>query len=218
MVPYFSMEFFQFCLEIINREVKNFNVAFDVSGLKKLSIVSANNTNYDLIKKRCHFLYKCGTIHFYFAKVCFKTFLLDKKIIGDLLSEWNNCADLTFCSISTGPALDYIALIQSFQESGMIPPLFKNIKIVSKYDAWRNTITIMRKIICEGYLKSLPVAVRKIKLVQGDLFDDSAEIIDEKIKSALNSSDVIMMVKRLNLQVNGYDQKKIPKSIKVIFI
>lgn len=212
------MEFFQFCLEIINREIKKFNVAFDVSGLKKLTLVSFNNANYDIIKKRCHFLYKCGTIHLYFAKVCFKTFLLDQKIVGDLLSEWENNADLTFCSISTGPGLDYVALIHSFQESGMIPPLIKNVKIVLKYGAWRSTVNIMHKTISEGYLKSLPsTAIGKIKVVQGDVFDP-AEIVVGKLKSAISNSDVIMMMKRLNLQANGYDQKKISKSIKVIFI
>lgn len=209
------MEFFQFCLEIINREVKKFNVAFDASGLKKFTVDSSNNANYDLISKRCHFLYRCGTINLYFAKVCFKTFLMDHKILKDLLTKWNNSTDLTFCSVSTGPALDYIALLHSFQESGMIPPLFKNIKIVTKYGAWRNTTDIVPQIIREGYLKSLPsVANEKIKVFQGDPFKNLAE----KIKSVISRSDVIMMMKRLNLQVNGYKQKKISKSIKVIFI
>lgn len=202
------MEFFQFCLEIINREVKKCHVAFDTSGLKKLTIASANDCNYDDIKKRCHFLYKCGTINLYFAENCFRTFLLDNKTAKDLLSKWKDCTDLSFCSFSTGPALDYVAFLHSFQKSGMIPPVFKKIQIISKHSTWKSTTNVMHEIISEGYLKNLPSgAVGNIKVIQANPFSH----FSQNVKSSISSSDVIMMMNR------GYNQKEISQSFQVIF-
>ena len=208
------MEFFQLCLEIINKEVKKNNVAFESSGLKKLTNNSFNDADYNLIQKRYHFLYRCGAIDLYFAKICFKTFLLDNEVVKDLLSKWKNSTTLTFCSISIGPALDYIAFLHSFKELGVIPPLFKNVKVIAKHGAWRNTTNILNEMISEGYFKSLfTVAVGNIKVIEGNPFKK----FSQNIKSSISSSDVVMMVKRLNLKI-GYNKEKISKCIQVILI
>lgn len=208
------MSLLEFCLEIIKRESSRFNVGIDARNASQITAATASDISFDIAHNRCAYLYRCGTITLSFAMDCFTKFLSDRKSLAFLLSKWVKSPELTVCSLSKGPALDYIALLLSYQiECKNFPSLFKNVKVISKYGAWRNTVNIMLEILNGGYFQSIfsTLPVGNIEVFQGDPFEN----LTDKIKQPISEADIILMMKTLNLQADGYDQNKIAKSLQV---
>lgn len=207
------MEFLRFCLEIIKREAKKFNVGIKHETASQLTAANVDDVNFDDAHNRCAFLYRCGPINLSFAKECFSKFLSDCNGIQYLMTKWKSDSCLTFCSLTKGPALDYIALLLSHEQCSVFSSLLRNIRIISKHGAWRNTANITLEIINEGYLNISP-SLGTIEVIQGDPFNS----FTEKVRLPINDSGIVMMIKSLNFKSDGYDQTKVSKTIKVNMI
>lgn len=208
------MEFLRFCLEIIRREAQKFNVGIKPETASQLTAANADDVKFDDAHNRCAFLYRCGTINLSLAKDCFSKFLSECNGIEYLMAKWKSDSCLTFCSLTKGPALDYIALLLSHEQCRILNSLIGNLRIISKHGAWRNTANIMVEIINEGCLKNVSPSLGTIEVIQGDPFNN----FTEKVRLPINDSDIVMMIKSLNLQSDGYDQTKVSKAIKVNII
>lgn len=208
------MEFLRFCLEVIKREAKKFNVGIKADTASQLTAANVDDVKFDDAHNRCAFLYRCGPINLSFAKDCFSKFLSDCNGIEYLMAKWKSDSCLRFCSLTRGPALDYIALLLSHEQCRLFSSLIRNIRIISKHGAWRNTANITLEIINEGYLKNVSPSLGTIEVIQGDPFNS----FTEKVRLPINDSDIVMMIKSLNFKSDGYDQTKISKTIKVNMI
>lgn len=209
------MDEFSFCLEIIRREINKFNLnTMDATTTSCINAATFENINYDNALHRCSYMYRCGTINLCFLRDCFAKFFSDFKSIVFLLSKWISHPNLSVCSLNTGPALDYIAFLLSYQHCGKFPTLFKDIKVISKHGAWRNTVNFMHQIVTEGNFRNLPIpALGKIEVIQGDPFKD----FTQKVKDPICNADILIMMKKFNLQEASCNQDII-NSFQVIFL
>ncbi|GIY95702.1 uncharacterized protein CEXT_540731 [Caerostris extrusa] len=75
----------------------------------------------------------------------------------------------------------------------------KDVMILSKHGAWRNTVNIVSDVINEGTLESFGIPkkfnFRNVKVLQADLFNR----FPEKGIAVLRDSDIIFMIRSLNL-------------------
>ncbi|GIY85444.1 uncharacterized protein CDAR_426121 [Caerostris darwini] len=187
----------EFCFSVVDKEIKKFNLDFNVYRSYVGELTAVTNKNFDIAYNRCAFMYKCGIFNMYFFKACFTKFLLEYSDFGELVLLWKSLKNVKLCSISCGPGLEYLSFMSTLLEHTTIS--IKDVMILSKHGAWRNTVNIVSDIINEGTLESFGIPkkfnFRNVKVLQADLFNR----FPEKGMAVLRDSDIIFMIRSLNL-------------------
>ncbi|CAL1280279.1 unnamed protein product [Larinioides sclopetarius] len=206
-----SMEYMKFCAYVVDKEMERFNLDFTVYQSFVTQLPGVLDVNFDIAYNRCAFMYKYTLCNIYFFKDCMNKFILEYPEFRNLVSKWTTDSDIKLCSLSCGPGLDYLSFMLSLSDH-LTPPSFKNVTILSKYGAWRNTVGIVADALQEGVLSKSGIGkmvnFKNTEVVQANLLVS----IPVKGLEALQHSGVILMVKTLNLISPGTNEEDILKT------
>ncbi|KAF8795827.1 hypothetical protein HNY73_000281 [Argiope bruennichi] len=191
--------------------MKRFNLDFTVYQSFVTQLPGSLDVNFDIAYNRCAFMYKYTLCNMYFFKDCINKFLLQCTEFKNLVSKWTVDSNSKLCAMSCGPGLDYLSFMLALSEH-VSPSTFKNITILSKHGAWRNTVGIVADALEEGALSKYGIGkllnFKNIEVIQSNLLIS----IPVKGFEALQHSSVILMTKTLNLAAPGSNEEELIKT------